>query len=205
MRSFRAWMRSSRMWVRSSRGCQVWMRSSREWMRSSRVWMWPAEFESDLSERGWDLAECGWDLAEGVKCGWDLAECALQTRSDLCICSKIDGMIVGIYKSLTDTWIWKLGTKTRSFIIGNICFEISVQCVCSVDEIKPEWLDSTGFDPSILWHSGIWGAADEAVLNNKHKNQKYQILPLWKSHTVTKTADGVVSLQSELEKTYRDA
>ncbi len=29
-----------------------------------------------------------------------------------------------------------------------------------------------GFDPSILWHSGIWGAADEAVLNNVHKNNK---------------------------------
>jgi hypothetical protein len=37
-----------------------------------------------------------------------------------------------------------------------------------------EWLEhltanaevdkSPGFDPSILWHSGIWGAADEAVL-----------------------------------------
>ncbi len=25
---------------------------------------------------------------------------------------------------------------------------------------------SSGFDPSILRHSGIWGAADEAVLNN---------------------------------------
>ncbi len=25
--------------------------------------------------------------------------------------------------------------------------------------------NSPGFDPSIRWHSGIWGAADEAVLN----------------------------------------
>jgi hypothetical protein len=24
---------------------------------------------------------------------------------------------------------------------------------------------ATGSNPSILWHSGIWGAADEAVLN----------------------------------------
>jgi hypothetical protein len=27
--------------------------------------------------------------------------------------------------------------------------------------------NSPGFDPNILRHSGIWGAADEAVLNTK--------------------------------------
>ncbi len=31
---------------------------------------------------------------------------------------------------------------------------------------------SPRFDPSILPHSGIWGAADEAVLNNVHKKRK---------------------------------
>ncbi len=40
-----------------------------------------------------------------------------------------------------------------------------------------EWLErltanSLGFDPTIFRHSGIWGAADEAVLNNVHKNIK---------------------------------
>ncbi len=29
-----------------------------------------------------------------------------------------------------------------------------------------------GFDPSILRHSGIWGAADETVLNTVHKNPR---------------------------------
>jgi hypothetical protein len=29
-----------------------------------------------------------------------------------------------------------------------------------------------GLDPSILRHSGIWGAADEAVLNIEHKKRK---------------------------------
>jgi hypothetical protein len=33
-------------------------------------------------------------------------------------CSKIGGPIVGIYKSLTETWMWKLGTSPRSFISG---------------------------------------------------------------------------------------
>jgi hypothetical protein len=38
---------------------------------------------------------------------------------------------------------------------------------------------NTGFDPSILRHSGIWGAADEAVLNKVHKKPKK--IPLFKS------------------------
>ncbi len=33
------------------------------------------------------------------------------------------------------------------------------------------------FDPSILRHSGIWGAADEAVLNIVHKKKKYKKSP----------------------------
>ncbi len=31
-------------------------------------------------------------------------------------------------QSLTDPWMQKLGTRPRSFISGNICFEFSVQC-----------------------------------------------------------------------------
>jgi hypothetical protein len=34
----------------------------------------------------------------------------------------------GNYKSLTDTWMQKLGTRPPSFISGNICFEFSVKC-----------------------------------------------------------------------------
>jgi hypothetical protein len=38
---------------------------------------------------------------------------------------------------------------------------------------------SPGFDPNILRHSGIWGAAAEAVLNNVHrKRKKKRIGPL---------------------------
>ncbi len=33
--------------------------------------------------------------------------------------SKIGRPIMGIYKSLTDTWVWKFGTRPRSFISGN--------------------------------------------------------------------------------------
>ncbi len=41
---------------------------------------------------------------------------------------KIGGPIVGLYKSLTDKCMQKLGTRPRSVISGNICFEFSVQC-----------------------------------------------------------------------------
>jgi hypothetical protein len=41
------------------------------------------------------------------------------------------------------------------------------------------WLcNCTGFDPSFLRHSGIWGAADEAVLNIVQKNKKSKNPPL---------------------------
>ncbi len=37
--------------------------------------------------------------------------------------------------------------------------------------------NSPGFDPSILRHSGIWGVADEAVLNTVHIKEKIQKSP----------------------------
>jgi hypothetical protein len=37
--------------------------------------------------------------------------------------------IVGLYKSLTDAWMWKLGLRPRYSFSGNICFEISVFCL----------------------------------------------------------------------------
>ncbi len=47
--------------------------------------------------------------------------------------SRIGRPVVGIYKSLTDTWLWKLGLRPRYSFSGNICFEISVFCLCSAD------------------------------------------------------------------------
>ncbi len=50
-------------------------------------------------------------------------------------CSRIGRSIVGIYKSLTDTWMWKFGLWPRNFFSGNICFQFSVLCLCSVYRI----------------------------------------------------------------------
>jgi hypothetical protein len=51
--------------------------------------------------------------------------------------NRIGRPIVGIYKSLTDAWMWKLGLRPRYFFSGNICFEISVFCLC-------------------VWNAGFW-------------------------------------------------
>ncbi len=55
----------------------------------------------------------------------------IPTIGPLFSCSRIDRPILGIYKSLTETWMEELGLRPRSFISGNICFEFSVYCLCS--------------------------------------------------------------------------
>ncbi len=40
--------------------------------------------------------------------------------------------IVGIYKTLTDTWMGKLGLLPHNFFYGNICFQFLVLVLCSV-------------------------------------------------------------------------
>jgi hypothetical protein len=39
--------------------------------------------------------------------------------------------------------------------------------------------NSPAFDLSLLRHSGIWGAADEAVLNTVHRKKKIKKIPLF--------------------------
>ncbi len=42
---------------------------------------------------------------------------------------------VYIFPSLTaDTWMWKLGLRSRYSFSGNICFKFSAFCLCSVGE-----------------------------------------------------------------------
>jgi hypothetical protein len=41
-----------------------------------------------------------------------------------------------LHKMLTETWLWKLETRTHSFISGNICFNFSVPCLCSVSTAR---------------------------------------------------------------------
>ncbi len=48
-------------------------------------------------------------------------------------CSRIGDPIC---KSLTDTWMWKLGLWPRNSFSGNICFEFSALVLCSVHTNK---------------------------------------------------------------------
>ncbi len=43
-------------------------------------------------------------------------------------CSRIGIPILGIYKSFTDTLMWKLGLRPCNSFSGNIFFEFSLQC-----------------------------------------------------------------------------
>ncbi len=47
-------------------------------------------------------------------------------------CSRIGRPIVGIHKSLTDTWMWNLRLRPRNFFSRNICFKFSVFSLCRV-------------------------------------------------------------------------
>ncbi len=51
-------------------------------------------------------------------------------------CSKIGRPILVIYKSLADTWKWKLGLRPRNSFSRNICFDFLVLCLSSV--VQPE-------------------------------------------------------------------
>ncbi len=47
-------------------------------------------------------------------------------------CSRIGRPILGIYKSITDLWMWKLGWWPRNFLFWDICFEFWVLVLCGV-------------------------------------------------------------------------
>ncbi len=47
-------------------------------------------------------------------------------------CNRIGRPIMGIYKSLTDTWMWNSGLRPRNSFSGNIFSKFSVLCLCSV-------------------------------------------------------------------------
>ncbi len=74
--------------------------------------------------------------------------------------SRIGRSIMEIYKSLTDAWMRKLGLRPRYSFSGNICFEISVFCLCSVRRRPlPAVCDFTPV--------GIWSTYDVSVLKKR--------------------------------------
>ncbi len=67
--------------------------------------------------------------------------------------------------------LWEEGQrKEHNFIISHNWMRFSQMVGASDRQFKSH--NSPGFDPSILRHSGIWGAADEAVQNKIHQKIK---------------------------------
>jgi hypothetical protein len=71
-------------------------------------------------------------------------------------CIRIGRPIQGIYKSLTESWMLKLGLRPRNSFSGDICFEFSVLCLCSgglQDRPFLRFLVSFSFDRLLGWPS----------------------------------------------------
>ncbi len=87
-------------------------------------------------------------------------------------CSRIGRPFMGIYNSLTDTWIWNLVLRPRNSFSGNICFKFSVLCRCclsfcfSIPNVIPllSW-SQWPFSASYIWNSfiSIWIVANYEI------------------------------------------
>ncbi len=89
----------------------------------------------------WKFGRKVWNACSGGGCS-----SVLQQKSDLFYsqkrnCARISAHIFlqqnrhtscEIYKSLTDTWTWKLLLRRRNSFSRNICFEFPILCLCSV-------------------------------------------------------------------------
>ncbi len=123
-------------------------------------------------------------------------------------CSRIGKPIVGIYKSITDTWMWKLGVWPSNSFSGNICLEFLVLCLCSEAEMKkrlylrwPEVYQSKAFLSQIrlndkktlfrLVHDG-WPPGDE-------EGRRVQV-SLWIKCRLC--IEGIVLKKSHVEVTF---
>ncbi len=62
--------------------------------------------------------------------------------------------MVGIYNSLTDTWMWKLGLRPRYSFSGNICFKFSAFCLCSVVHVCQSHRLNSTWKMRQLFHPG---------------------------------------------------
>ncbi len=76
-----------------------------------------------------------------------------------------------------------LKEKTQIFLFwmrsspGRVWWDLPewLQCLTANDKVG----NSPGFDPSILWHSGFWVAADEAVFNTVKEENKIPKFPCY--------------------------
>jgi len=76
----------------------------------------------------------------------------------------------------TDT-VCKLGMQSKNMQKQRYSTLVCKAWVVRASGCQCQSCNSPGFDPSILRHSGIWGAAYEELLNNVHKKKKVQKIP----------------------------
>ncbi len=123
--------------------------------------------------RGWGRRWCRWPFWGSWRCGpsrwgppgtrgWTGTQCPRTQRSSSGL--QCRQQINPVYKNRT-----QFVTDTNyMFTIFNTRISMRSSRVVRAFDCKCQ----SRFDPSMLRRSGIWGAADEAVLNNVHKKKK---------------------------------
>ncbi len=69
--------------------------------------------------------------------------------------------IVGIYKSLTGTWMWKWGLWPRKSFSKNICFQFSILVLCSVKETNYQIFKILGLG---VWKTDLGSTISETFV-----------------------------------------
>ncbi len=103
--------------------------------------------------------------------------------------------IVGIYNSLTDTWMWKLGLRPRYSFSGNICFKFSAFCLCSVpcnQQRNLSWRSKTIIF-IVIFLGGGWGGGSRIVSNN----EKICAIILWETKLFQELSEELESVRLE--------
>ncbi len=113
-----------------------------------------------------------------------------KTRSLLWNCLASILLIVCIFRLVNYSVHTLIRKSQRNFLISWDCIRCSRVVRASGCQCQSH--NSPGFDPSVLRHSGIWGAADEAVLNNVHpKNPPLIKETLWTTEAKAGRSDPV--------------
>ncbi len=92
--------------------------------------------------------------------------------------SRNDSSIVGLYNSLTDTWMWKLGLRPRYSFSGNICFQFSAFFLCSAVTHR---VRTVNVADNILWCYSVGRELAELLMEpNLLPHPQQTIKPIWK-------------------------
>jgi hypothetical protein len=106
-------------------------------------------------------------------------------------CSRIGRSILGMYKSLTDTWMWKLGLWPRNSSSGNMCFEFSVLVLCSVGErvlvtevteCQTERVKKAYFNDAAYLSAFVCSMAPNVHNKKTQKLKNFRVVPLENTH-----------------------